>query len=127
VASTVAPTTTGNPNTVVALAFQGSQPYLMNGSVYTSTNPAMKIWFINSQGQKVSSATGTCVLSLLPEFDNGSLNGASMTGTLASTPVSGECTFGSFTINGTVGAKYRLRVTVTAGSLNTTIGPHVLN
>ena len=124
---TQAPTTTGNPNVVVALAFQGNQPYLMNGSVYSSTNPPMKIWFVNSQGQKVSSATGTCVLSLLPEFDNGSLNGATMTGTLASSAVSGECTFGSFTINGTVGAKYRLRVTVTSSNLNTTIGPHPLN
>ena len=65
---------------------------------------------------------------LLPEFDNGSLNGAQLTGTLSATANgNGTCSFSGVTISGTQGVKYRLRFSVQGTTANTTLGPQTLN
>jgi hypothetical protein len=82
---------------------------------------------INNQNQWASTASGTCALTLLPEFDNGSLAGATLTGnTTAVANGNGQCAFSGVIINGTLGTKYRIRAALTGGSASTILGPATL-
>lgn len=117
-------TTTASQNNVIALQYQGSsQTWIRNQAI-----PTMNFRFINTSNQWASTASGTCNVTLLPEFDNGSLNGAQLTGTLSATASgNGTCSFSGVTISGTQGVKYRLRFAVQGTTANTTLGPQTLN
>lgn len=122
--SSTTTTVNSNQNTIIALQFSGNTPQYINGQTISS----LSFRFINANNQWATSASGTCVMSLLPEFDNGSLNGATLGGsTTATANGNGTCTFTSLVINGTAGVKYRLRPTVTGSAANTTLGPFTLN
>ena len=121
VASTT--TTTVAQNAVIALQYQGStQTWIRNQSI-----PTMNFRFINTSNQWASTASGTCTVTLLPEFDNGTLNGAQLTGTLSTTATgNGTCAFSGVIISGTQGVKYRLRFAVQGTTATTTLGPQTL-
>lgn len=116
-------TTTISPNAPVALQYQGStQTWIRNQSI-----PTMNFRFINASNQWASTASGTCTVTLLPELDNGSLNGAQLTGTLSTTATgNGTCSFSGVIISGTQGVKYRLRFAVQGTNATTTLGPQTL-
>lgn len=123
VASTTT-TTSNNQTNIVALQSQNNQTQWTNGQ----SIPTMNFKFINANNQWASSASGTCTLSLLPEFDGGSLGGAYLGGTTTSSAVgNGTCSFSGISINGTPGAKYRLRASVVGTGATTTIGPQTLS
>lgn len=122
--ATTAPTTTVTQNNIVALQYITSQFTATNGQQL----PTLSFRLINSSNQWASTASGTCSIALLPEFDNGSLNGASLSGsTSASANGNGTCSFSSVTINGTSGVKYRLRASLNGSGANTTLAPFTLN
>lgn len=122
--SSTTTTVNSNQNTIIALQFSGNTPQYINGQTISS----LSFRFINANNQWATSASGTCVMSLLPKFDNGSLNGATLGGsTTATANGNGTCTFTSLVINGTTGVEYRLRPTVTGSGANTTLGPFMLN
>ena len=118
-------TTTVNSNqaNIVALQFMGSLGPWRNGQ---QLEPYV-FRLINNQNQWASTASGTCALTLLPEFDNGSLAGATLTGnTTAVANGNGQCAFSGVIINGTPGTKYRIRAALTGGSASTILGPATL-
>lgn len=122
--STTFSTTTVSPNVIVALQYQGaSQTWTHNQSI-----PTMTFKFINASNQWMSSASGTCTVTLLPELDSGSLNGAQLTGTMATNAYQdGTCSFSGVVIYGTQGVKYRLRFSVDGTNATTVVGPQTLN
>ena len=123
--SSTTSTTTNNQNNIVALQYTGSQNTWTNGQPINAT---LTFRLINASNQWASTASGTCALTLLPEFDNGSLGGASLSGnTSASANGNGTCSFSSVTINGTSGVKYRLRASLNGSGANTTLAPFTLN
>ena len=123
--SSTTSTTTNNQNNIIALQYMGSQNTWTNGQPINAT---LTFRLINSSNQWASTASGTCALTLLPEFDNGSLGGASLSGnTSASANGNGTCSFSSVTINGTSGVKYRLRASLNGSGANTTLAPFTLN
>jgi hypothetical protein len=123
--SSTTSTTTNNQNNIVALQYMGSQNTWTNGQPINAT---LTFRLINASNQWATTASGTCALTLLPEFDNGSLGGASLSGnTSASANGNGTCSFSSVTINGTSGVKYRLRASLNGSGANTTLAPFTLN
>ncbi|MEY4995393.1 MAG: hypothetical protein RLZ67_118 [Actinomycetota bacterium] len=122
--ATTAPTTSVSQNNIVALQYVTSQFTATNGQQL----PTLSFRLINSSNQWASTASGTCSIALLPEFDNGSLNGASLSGsTSASANGNGTCSFSSVTINGTSGVKYRLRASLNGSGATTTLMAFMLN
>lgn len=117
-------TTVNNQNNIVALQYMNGQMTWTNGQAI----PTMQFRFINANNQWASTASGTCVLTLLPEFDNGSLGGAGLSGTTTATASgTGTCSFSGTIINGTVGTKYRLRASLTGTGASTTLPAQTLN
>jgi len=121
--SSTTTTTTISPNAIIALQYQGStQTWIRNQSI-----PTMNFRFINASNQWASTASGTCTVTLLPELDNGSLNGAQLTGATSTTASgNGTCSFSGVIISGTQGVKYRLRFAVQGTTATTTLGPQTL-
>ena len=120
---TTTPTTINNQTNIVALQYMsGQMTWINNGTI-----PTMQFRLINANNQWASTASGTCVLTLLPEFDNGSLGNATLTGTTSATANgNGTCTFSGTGISGTQGTKYRLRASLTGTGATTTVGPQTL-
>jgi len=122
--SSTTSTTTNNQNNIVALQYMGSQNTWTNGQPINAT---LTFRLINASNQWASTASGTCALTLLPEFDNGSLGGASLSGTTsASANGNGTCSFSGVVINGNSGTKYRLRASLNGFGATTTLGPQTL-
>jgi len=123
--SSTTSTTTNNQNNIVALQYMGSQNTWTNGQPINAT---LTFRLINSSNQWASTASGTCALTLLPEFDNGSLGGASLSGTTSATANgNGTCSFSGVVINGTSGIKYRLRASLNGSGAITSLGPQTLS
>lgn len=122
--SSTTSTTTNNQNNIVALQYTGSQNTWTNGQPINAT---LTFRLINASNQWASTASGTCALTLLPEFDNGSLGGASLSGTTSATANgNGTCSFSGVVINGNSGTKYRLRASLNGFGATTTLGPQTL-
>jgi hypothetical protein len=123
--SSTTSTTTNNQNNIIALQYMGSQNTWTNGQPINAT---LTFRLINSSNQWASTASGTCALTLLPEFDNGSLGGASLSGTTsASANGNGTCSFSGVVINGTSGVLYRLRASLNGSGAITSLGPQTLS
>lgn len=123
--SSTTSTTTNNQNNIIALQYMGSQNTWTNGQPINAT---LTFRLINSSNQWASTASGTCALTLLPEFDNGSLGGASLSGTTSATANgNGTCSFSGVVINGNSGTKYRLRASLNGFGATTTLGPQTLS
>jgi hypothetical protein len=123
--SSTTSTTTNNQNNIVALQYMGSQNTWTNGQPINAT---LTFRLINSSNQWASTASGTCALTLLPEFDNGSLGGASLSGTTSATANgNGTCSFSGVVINGNSGTKYRLRASLNGSGAITSLGPQTLS
>lgn len=123
--SSTTSTTTNNQNNIVALQYTGSQNTWTNGQPINAT---LTFRLINASNQWASTASGTCALTLLPEFDNGSLGGASLSGTTSATANgNGTCSFSGVVINGTSGIKYRLRASLNGSGAITSLGPQTLS
>ena len=123
--SSTTSTTTNNQNNIIALQYIGSQNTWTNGQPINAT---LTFRLINSSNQWASTASGTCALTLLPEFDNGSLGGASLGGTTSATANgNGTCSFSGVVINGTSGVKYRLRASLNGSGAITSLGPQTLS
>ncbi len=124
--TTIVPVTTTSvvQNTnIVALQFMGSLGPWRNGQ---PLEPYV-FRFINNQDQWANTASGSCTLTLLPELDNGSLGGASLSGnTTATANGTGQCEFSGVIINGTPNTKYRIRAQLSGGSAFTILGPATL-
>jgi hypothetical protein len=122
--SSTTSTTTNNQNNIVALQYMGSQNTWTNGQPINAT---LSFRLINASNQWASTASGTCALTLLPEFDNGFLGGASLSGTTSATANgNGTCSFSGVVINGNSGTKYRLRASLNGFGATTTLGPQTL-
>jgi hypothetical protein len=123
--SSTTSTTTNNQNNIIALQYMGSQNTWTNGQPINAT---LTFRLINSSNQWASTASGTCALTLLPEFDNGSLGGASLSGTTSATANgNGTCSFSGVVINGNSGTKYRLRASLNGSGAITSLGPQTLS
>jgi hypothetical protein len=123
--SSTTSTTTNNQNNIIALQYMGSQNTWTNGQPINAT---LTFRLINASNQWASTASGTCALTLLPEFDNGSLGGASLSGTTSATANgNGTCSFSGVVINGNSGTKYRLRASLNGSGAITSLGPQTLS
>ena len=123
--SSTTSTTTNNQNNIIALQYMGSQNTWTNGQPINAT---LTFRLINASNQWASTASGTCALTLLPEFDNGFLGGASLSGTTSATANgNGTCSFSGVVINGTSGVLYRLRASLNGSGAITSLGPQTLS
>jgi hypothetical protein len=123
--SSTTSTTTNNQNNIITLQYTGSQYPWTNGQPINAT---LSFRLINASNQWASTASGTCALTLLPEFDNGFLGGASLSGTTSATANgNGTCSFSGVVINGTSGVKYRLRASLNGSGAITSLGPQTLS
>jgi hypothetical protein len=122
--TTTTTSTTTIAQNIVALQNTSNQFTATNGQQL----PTLSFRLINASNQWASTASGTCTMVLLPEFDNGSLNGASLSGgTSATANGNGICSFSTLVVNGTPGTKYRLRANLTGSGANTTLTAFTLN